>query len=188
MGAATTGTSKLADAGLNVVPSIDLMVCLICFLLVATTWTNLSRIPTEQVLRKASQTLPPPKAPEPQLHVLIEGGAVQLKVVDAAPELATPVRVAADGVDLLCAAGSSARCAHADERYARIDKERVVAEMARLARAGGAGARTRVLIGAADDVPYQHLIAVLDATLRVCPEGGDACLHDPAIADASMVR
>ena len=44
MRAAATGTSSVADASLNVVPSIDLLVCLICFLLVSSSWLTLSRL------------------------------------------------------------------------------------------------------------------------------------------------
>lgn len=187
MGAVATGASKLADANLNVVPSIDLMVCLICFLLVATTWSNLARIPTAQALPKSRSSVANLPEVQPELIVVIAGGSVTARMKDAGDALAVPVRVAPDGVELLCEAGSADRCANGDERYARIDRERLQAEMTRLVLAAGSGTRTKVKIGAADDVPYQHLIAVMDTVLQVCPEA-DGCLRNPTIADLSLLR
>ena len=55
-----SGTGKSVDVDINLVPFIDLMSCLVAFLLVTAVWTNVAQMPVtpKGVGRDAEQTLP----------------------------------------------------------------------------------------------------------------------------------
>jgi biopolymer transport protein ExbD len=185
MGAAATGTSSVADASLNVVPSIDLLVCLICFLLVSSSWLTLSRLDVEQVIPRArpSDGTPPPAPPTIEVAMTKAGYAVRM--VEAAEELAVPTTLANRGEMTLCRTGAS-DCGAAAERYQRMDTEGLQLAMQRLLERSGAKAETRVLIAASDDVPYLHVIATMDAAIRTCV--GAVCLSHPTVGDIAVLR
>ena len=105
MGGASTGKGGVSDATLNVVPFIDLLICLICFLVISAAWTSLSRIDVDQALPKASKT--PPKDNDEKkkakinLAITPTGYLVNLWNAEN-PDLAVPARIAASGEYRLC--------------------------------------------------------------------------------------
>ncbi|MSP16385.1 MAG: biopolymer transporter ExbD [Myxococcales bacterium] len=66
------GGRKSVDVEINLVPFIDMMSCLVAFLLITAVWTNLAQIPVApKGLGKSDQ--PPPANPPTNIAVLIGG-------------------------------------------------------------------------------------------------------------------
>lgn len=185
MGATATGTSSVADANLNVVPSIDLLVCLICFLLVSSSWLTLSRLDVDRVLPRGSTAHADPPPPVPTIEVAMTSNGYAVRMVDADAALAVPTTLPNRGEMALCRGGTTA-CPGSDERYQRMDTEGLQLALTSLLERSGAAADTRVVIAASDEVPYLHVVATMDAAIRTCV--GAVCLSNPAIADIGLLR
>ncbi len=199
MGGATTGASQVADANLNVVPFIDLLVCLICFLVVSAVWTSLSRIDVDQALPAASpdKNKTPPKPP-PTIQVAVTRAGFAVNVHGGPEALLVSQKVPALGELTLCrgqrgarAAGGATACAGETERYRRHDHEGLRSALSGLMAKEGVGSDARVMVAAGDDVPYLHVIATLDDVLHACVDdgsGGKRCLKNPSIGDIGLVK
>ena len=195
MGGSTSGKGGVADANLNVVPFIDLLACLICFLLISAAWTQMSRLPVDQALPKRQQSptpLPPPA--EPKLNVAITPTGYLVNLVPAAStptgvnSVTAPMRIPTVGVmKLTRASGTSAKGPLAEvEVFARYNKKALQEQLIRLMQTAGATSKFRVSVAATDDVPYLHLIAALDTVLHSCV--GTNCLDNPTIGDVELMR
>ncbi|MCO4764276.1 MAG: biopolymer transporter ExbD [Myxococcales bacterium] len=190
MGAAATGASNVADANLNVVPFIDLLICLICFLVVSAVWTSLSRIDVDQALPKSSPNAAktPPNQP-PTIQVAITDAGFSVNVHKGPEALRVPKTVASLGTMRRCVDGSSKPDCKT-EQVQRYDHEGLRTELGRLVAMEDVGTKAKVMVAAGDDVPYQHLIATLDSVLHSCAGEGAAerCLHNPAVGDLNLIR
>lgn len=193
MGGAASGKGGVADASLNVVPFIDLLVCLICFLLVSAAWTTLSRIDVDQALPKASKTPPkdkPEKKAKINLAITPTGYLVNLWDSEDQPDLATPKRIPTLGDFKLCRGRSENGVCSGDlEVYKKYDREKLKEELAKFMKAGKQGDKIKVMVAAHDKVPYIHLIGALDTTLSSCEdEAGKSCLKNPSVGDINLLR
>lgn len=192
MGGAASGKGGVADASLNVVPFIDLLVCLICFLLISATWTSLSRIDVDQALPKASKA-PPPEKPEKKakINLAITPTAYLVNLWDAEdPNLAVPKRIPTTGDFKLCRGkAENGVCAGDLETFKKYDTEKLKEELVRFMKAGKLGDKIRVMVAAHDKVPYLHLISTLDAVLVSCEdEAQKSCLKNPSVGDINLLR
>lgn len=192
MGGGASGKGGVADASLNVVPFIDLLVSLICFLLISATWTSLSRIDVDQALPKASKT-PPKDKPEKKakINVAVTPSGYLVNLWDAEdPNLAVPKRIAALGDFKLCRGKEeNGVCSGEIEAYKKYDKEKLGEELAKFMKAGGQGDKIKVMVAAHDKVPYLHLIGTLDTVLHSCEdEAGKSCLKNPSVGDINLLR
>ncbi|MEY3015152.1 MAG: hypothetical protein RIT45_3887 [Pseudomonadota bacterium] len=192
MGGASSGKGGVADASLNVVPFIDLLVCLICFLLVSAAWTTLSRIDVDQALPKASKT-PPKDKPEKKakINLAITPTGYLVNLWDAEdPNLATPKRIPALGDFKLCRGKSENGVCSGDlEVFKKYDKEKLKEELSKFMKAGAQGDKIKVMVAAHDKVPYIHLISTLDIVLHSCEdEAGKSCLKNPSVGDINLLR
>lgn len=190
MGGVSTGGSKVADAGLNVVPFIDLLVCLICFLVVSAVWASLSTIDVEPVLPRAAAAEPPPavdKSPIIQVAVTPTGYLVNLTRAGQ-PDLEVPTAIAAVGQQRVCRGMTvSGSCSGQQETFVRYDRARLGQRLGELMKASRDGARTRVMVASHDGVPFTHLIGAFDTVLQTCePQGG--CLKNLTVGDMGLLR
>jgi biopolymer transport protein ExbD len=68
------GGRKSVDTEINMVPMIDLLMCLICFLLITAVWSTMARLNADaQVPGPPSQAEVTEKEPQPMLHLTIQG-------------------------------------------------------------------------------------------------------------------
>lgn len=66
------GGKRSLDSEINMVPMIDLLMCLICFLLITAVWSTMSRLNADaQVPGPPQPTEVTPQEPQPMLHVTI---------------------------------------------------------------------------------------------------------------------
>ncbi len=194
----TSGKGGVADASLNVVPFIDLLACTICFLLVSAVWTHLSKIDVEQVLPKVHprSVAEPPPVPLPKINVAITptGYRINLwnadKLATPRPDLVTARLLPTLGTYQTCRGkGGVANCKGQLETWKRYDHQRLRAALSEYLQAAGQGDRTRVMVAAADDVPYVQLISTLDAVLQTCdPQKPGSCLKAPLIGDINLLK
>jgi biopolymer transport protein ExbD len=192
MGGGSSGKGGVADASLNVVPFIDLLVCLICFLLISATWTSLSRIDVDQALPKASKT-PPKEQPEkkPKINVAITPTGYLINLFNAENlDLATPKRIPTLGDFKLCRGqAENAVCDGDVETFKKYDKDKLKEELGKLMKEGALGDKIKVMVAAHDKVPYLQLITALDGVLASCEdEKGDSCLKNPSVGDINLLR
>lgn len=76
------GGKRSFDVDINLVPFIDMMSCLLAFLMLTAVWNRLAKIDIEQVIPKASQNLPeqePPKVKKIQLMIDANAYVVNIK-------------------------------------------------------------------------------------------------------------
>jgi biopolymer transport protein ExbD len=192
MGGGSSGKGGVADASLNVVPFIDLLVCLICFLLISATWTSLSRIDVDQALPKASKT-PPTEPPEKKakINVAVTPTGYLVNLFNAEnPDLATPKRIPTLGDFKLCRGQSENGVCTGDlETFKKYDQDKLKEELAKLMKEGQLGDKIKVMVAAHDKVPYLQLIGTLDAVLASCEdEAGKSCLKNPSVGDINLLR
>lgn len=65
---------KSVDSEINMVPFIDLLMCLICFLLITAVWSTMARLNADAQVPGPPRDAPvEEKEPEPMLHVTIQG-------------------------------------------------------------------------------------------------------------------
>lgn len=193
MGGGSSGKGGVADASLNVVPFIDLLVCLICFLLISASWTTLSRIDVDQALPKASTTPPKPEdqKKDPKINVAITPTGFLTNLFNAEnPDMAAPKRIATMGEYKLCRGESrDGVCTGEQESYKKYDTEKLREELSKFMKAGGKGDKIKVMVAAHDKVPYLHLIATLDTVLHSCQDAeGKDCLKNPSVGDINLLR
>jgi biopolymer transport protein ExbD len=194
----TSGKDGVADASLNVVPFIDLLACTICFLLVSAVWTHMSKIDVQQVLPKKAPVADnaPPPPPQPKINVAITKSGYRInlwnadKLTTPRPELALTRLVPTTGTYQTCRGkGGLANCQGKLETWQRYDRQRLRAALIEFLQAAGQGDKTRVMVAAADDVPYVHLIGTLDAVLQTCdPKQPTTCLKAPLIGDINLLK
>jgi biopolymer transport protein ExbD len=69
------GDRKAVDSNLNLVPYIDLLTCMVTFLLITAVWTQLARVDVTQKAesRDPTTTLQPPAASKLVVHITDEG-------------------------------------------------------------------------------------------------------------------
>ena len=186
--------SGVADATLNVVPTIDLLICIICFLLISTTWLSLSRLDVDQVLPKRAsekQATPPDDTAPPTIQVAITADGHLLNLFRKGQQPAAPVRVASLGSFQLCRGKKTPAgdCTGFQERFVRYDAERLQEQLLGLMAEADDASKIRVLVAADDTVAFLSLVNTLDAIVRTCIEGDDKrCLRNPAIGDPSLLR
>lgn len=68
------GGKKSVDSEINMVPMIDLLMCLICFLLITAVWSTMAKIDANAQVpgQPKPQEEEKPKEPDPMLHVTIK--------------------------------------------------------------------------------------------------------------------
>ena len=82
-----------------------------------------------------------------------------------------------------------ANCSGQLETWTRYDHKMLRAALGEYLRAAGLGDKTRVMVAAADDVPYVQLIGTLDAVLQTCePQKPGSCLKAPLIGDINLLK
>ena len=193
MGGGASGKGGVADASLNVVPFIDLLVCLICFLVISAVWTSLSRIDVDQALPKASKTPPkdkPEKKAEINIAVTPTGYLVNLFNAENA-DLGQPKRIPTDGEVKLCRgkATKGGGCSGSMETYKKYNKDELKKTLGDYMSKGKLGDKIKVMVAAQDKVEYLHLIGTLDAVLHSCEdEAGKSCLKNPSVGDINLLR
>ncbi len=194
MGGGASGKGGVADASLNVVPFIDLLVCLICFLLVSAAWTQLSRINVDQALPKASKTPPKDqdKKKDPKINIAVTNTAflVNLWNMEEKPELGQPKRIAAKKDFKLCrGSGGLDDCSGEVETFTGYDRAGLKEYLITLLKTAGQGGKTKVMVAAADKVKYIALIGTLDTVLHACdPDDPKVCLQSPSVGDLNLLR
>lgn len=66
------GGRRSVDSEINMIPMIDLLLCLICFLLITAVWSTMSRLNADaQVPGPPRDTETTPQEPQPMLHLTI---------------------------------------------------------------------------------------------------------------------
>lgn len=134
-GGASGRAGKAVDVEVNVVPFIDLMSCLVAFLLVTAVWSNLAQIRTT------------PRGPGP-------GGD------QAPPALALSVLVTVDAHWVGLATGDRRRIPKVGGEYDWAGLENALGELRRTR-----GDRHDVEIAADDGVAYQAVISTMDTAI-----------------------
>ncbi len=193
MGGAATGKGGISDATLNVVPFIDLLICLICFLVISAAWTSLSRIDVDQALPKASKTPPkdPDKKKDPKINLAITPTAYVINLFHAEnPDLAVPARIQTTGEYKLCRGKElDGVCDGLYESFKRYDKEKLTEKLVLFMKEGKLGDKIKVMVAAQDKVPYIHLIGALDTVLHSCEDEAEkSCLKSPSVGDINLLR
>lgn len=193
MGGGATGKGGVADAGLNVVPFIDLLICLICFLVISAAWSTLSKIDVDQALPKASKS--PPKNDDkekpPKLNVAVTPSGFMINLWNAEnAALHTPEQILNTGEFRLCR-GKKVKgvCTGTFENFKKYDLEKLQERLSYLMKEAKKGDKLKVMVACHDKVPYIHLIGTLDTVLHSCEdEAGDSCLRSPAVGDINLLR
>ncbi|MCO4760876.1 MAG: biopolymer transporter ExbD [Myxococcales bacterium] len=193
MGGAASGKGGVADASLNVVPFIDLLICLICFLVISAAWTSLSRIDVDQALPKASKTPPkdkPEKKAEINVAITPTGYLVNLFNAENA-ELGQPKRIPTTGDMKICQGktGKDGACPGGYQTFKKYDKDKLKETLAGFMKEGKLADKIKVMVAAHDKVQYLHLIGTLDSVLHSCEdEAGKSCLKNPSVGDINLLR
>lgn len=66
------GGKRSVDSEINMVPMIDLLMCLICFLLITAVWSTVAKLDANAQVPGETKPLVDPPAPQPTLHVTIK--------------------------------------------------------------------------------------------------------------------
>ncbi len=193
MAGGASGKGGVADASLNVVPFIDLLICLICFLVISAAWTSLSRIDVDQALPKASKT-PPKDKPEKKaainLAITPTGYLANLHDAENA-DLAQPKRIPTIGETKICRGkvGKDGACPGGFDTFKKYDKIKLKETLAGFMKEGKLGDKIKIMVAAHDKVQYLHLIGTLDVVLHSCEdEAGKTCLRNPSVGDINLLR
>jgi biopolymer transport protein ExbD len=198
MGGAASGKGGISDASLNVVPFIDLLICLICFLIISAAWTSLSKIDVDQALPKASKTPPkepPKKKPKINIAVTPTGHLVNLFNSEEHVALANPKRILINGEYKVCCGKSvEGICQGRMESYKKYDMDELKKILGDYMRKGKLGDKIKIMVAAEDKVQYIHLIHTLDSVLHSCEdeakgeEKPKSCLKNPSVGDINLLR
>ncbi len=74
------GGRKSVDVEINLVPFIDMMSCLVAFLLITAVWTNLAQINIKPKGMANQSDVPPPAEPPQNISILVAGDSVWIGV------------------------------------------------------------------------------------------------------------
>jgi biopolymer transport protein ExbD len=135
------GGRKSVDVDINLVPFIDMMSCLVAFLLITAVWTNLAQMPIKPkgIARDAER--PPPEGPPP----------VNISVL-----------IAKDSHWVGLTTGDRREIKKNGEEYNFADLEAALADY----KASGIfGTRQDIEVAAEDDVTYQTIISTMDTCI-----------------------
>ena len=193
MGGAATGKGGVADAGLNVVPFIDLLICLICFLVISAAWSALSKIDVDQALPKASKSPPKndDKKKDAKINVAVTPTGFMINLWNAENEaLQQPEKIPTSGEFRLCRGKMvEGSCNGSYENFKKYDHEKLRERLSYLMKEGKKGDKIKTMVACHDKVPYIHLIGTLDAVLHSCEdEAGKTCLKSPSVGDINLLR
>lgn len=193
MGGGSSGKGGVADATLNVVPFIDLLICLICFLVISAAWSTLSKIDVDQALPKASKSPPKndDKKKDPKLNVAITPTGYMINLWNAENEaLQQPERIPTIGDNRLCRGKREAGvCTGTFESFKKYDNEKLQERLSYLMKEAKKGDKLKAMVACHDKVPYIHLIEGIDAVLHSCEdEAGKSCLKSPSVGDINLLR
>jgi biopolymer transport protein ExbD len=141
MGVSVDSGGGGVDVDINLVPFIDLMSCLVAFLLVTAVWTNVAqmKVTPKGVGRDAEQTLP------------------------TTPPVNISVLVAADSVWIGLTTGDRRQIKNEGENYNYVGLEEVLAEYKN--NSGIFKDRRDIEIAAEDGVKYQAVINTMDSAI-----------------------
>jgi biopolymer transport protein ExbD len=130
------GGKKSVDVDINLVPFIDMMSCLVAFLLITAVWTNLAQINIKPKGMANQSDVPPPTEPPQNISMLVAGDSVWIGVTT----------------------GEQRQIKKAGEEY---DWENVGNTLAEF-KAGIFSTREDIEIAAEDGVQYQAIISAMD--------------------------
>lgn len=151
------GGRKSFDVDINLVPFIDMMSCLVAFLLFTAVWTNLAQIKVKpKGLSPSAESYAPPD--RPNLSML----------------------VAADAVWVASTTGERHKIAKIGEAYDWEGVAQVLTEL----RAGAFAGRDDIEIAGEDGAQYQAIIAAMD--VAVTRGFSDVGYVDPRSLSAPM--
>jgi biopolymer transport protein ExbD len=194
MGGGASGKGGVADATLNVVPFIDLLICLICFLVISAAWTSLSRIDVDQALPKASKTPPKDddKKKKPKINLAITPTGYRVNLFNAEKtDLAVPTHITTTGDYQLCRGKQpeGGGCEGTVETFKKYDRVKLQEKLSEFMKEGKLADKIKVMVAAHDKVEYLHLIGALDTVLHACEdEEGNSCLKNPSVGDINLLR
>jgi biopolymer transport protein ExbD len=134
------GGKKAVDSNLNLVPYIDLLTCMVTFLLMTAVWTQLARV---DVTQKAESNDPQAGPPRPQVTRLVVQITDDGFVIGGASTDAAPRRLA--------------------KRDGRYDLDTLLAVLKEVKRT--APDKRDIHIGVDDGIRYEHVIRTMDAAL-----------------------
>lgn len=162
------GGRRSLDSELNMVPMIDLLMCLICFLLITAVWSTVTRLGMRADVPGQHDGVTVPS--EPRLHVTVDGDHFVLawrqdKTVISTVQVPMTSVVRGDG---------RAAMSSYPELAAAIERE----WKAQGSHRDPSDPRADVAVVHCDDrAPYSQIVAVIDAvyrTQRAFPGGGKA--------------
>lgn len=193
MGGASSGKGGVADATLNVVPFIDLLICLICFLIISAVWSSLSKIDVDQALPKASKNPPKndDKKKDPKLNVAVTPTGYLINLWNAENvALQTPEKIPTISEFRLCRGKVvDGACTGTYENFKKYDKDKLQERLSYLMKEAKIGDKIKTMVACHDKVPYIHLIGTLDTVLHSCEdEEGKKCLRSPSVGDINLLR
>jgi biopolymer transport protein ExbD len=87
------GGRRSLDSEINMIPMIDLLMCLICFLLITAVWSTMARINANAQVPSDKTDPLPPKEPPKMLHVSISEEKFVLAWKQSGTVLTTPLDV-----------------------------------------------------------------------------------------------
>jgi biopolymer transport protein ExbD len=130
------GGKKSVDVDINLVPFIDMMSCLVAFLLITAVWTNLAQINIKPKGMANQSDVPPPTEPPQNISMLVAGDSIWVGV----------------------STGDRRQIKKAGENH---DWENVATTLAEF-KSGVFVAREDIEIAAEDGVQYQDIISAMD--------------------------
>lgn len=158
---------RSVDAELNMVPMIDLLMCLICFLLITAVWSTMARVDADASVPGASGA--PPDPAQPMLHVTIASGEKFTLSWRSGGAIVSTLDVPYDAAPL-----EVGRAAH--PRFPTLARKVTEEWRANGAHRDASDARMdHVVLHCDDRAPYGEIIAVIDAVhqaKRRFPGGG----------------
>jgi biopolymer transport protein TolR len=138
------GGKKSLDVDINLVPFIDMMSCLVAFLLITAVWTNLAQIAGKP---KGLANTPSEKPPEEKLYM--------------------SVLVAQDSIWVGVSNGERRQIRKNGEDYDWVNLQTSLAELKPVLGNDEAGQpRGDIEVAAEDGVKYQSIISTMDAALN----------------------
>jgi biopolymer transport protein ExbD len=148
------GGRKSVDVEINLVPFIDMMSCLVAFLLITAVWTNLAAINIKPGGIASDAPTPPPDQPPITLSVLVSSDGIWLGLSNGMPE-----KIDKNGDDN--------NWQHLSERLHSIKTE-----------SGLFNDRDDIEVAAEDKIDYQTVITAMDTAIT---EGfGSVKFTDPS--------
>ncbi len=144
------GGKRAVDVEINLVPFIDMMSCLLAFLMLTAVWNRLAKIDIDQVLPK-SQAQPQPQEPKKDdtIQLLIDGNAFVVNVKHGDDD--DPPKVLRRGND---------------GKLPVKELERVLKEMQEaLPKDKDNNLHSRIMLVGRDKVHYEDVVAAMDVCI-----------------------